>query len=460
MPVLVRTTQYTSKIDIAVALGMTGSALALLAGEAQGFALNATTPGGALAVIDTGTPANNKNDVLLNSSNLIQSGTSPKVVVWNDGTLHTIGIGLFAQQFDGTRFGLLVEPAATNLVLHSQALDNAVWAKSNATITADAVTAPDGTLTADSLVEDTSTTSHLMNQAITVVASTDYTLSLYIRAGTGSARNLEFGVGGGGNGVFSGIFDPNTGTFDGPAGSFGGATVYPQTATLVGLGWYRLTIGFQLTTTTAAPYISLQEPPATQVYLGDGVSNLPPWGWQLELGRVATSYIVTGATAVTRTADIISCATSTYPHSATEGTFIFWVGSREINEATANRLFALNDGTANEEISLVKVIGDAPDSFGLNVIDGGVGQVVATVTKAGSVSLAGNKVACVYKLNDCAILAAGGSEVGDATATMPTVTAFNLGHDLVAGRQLNGYIYQMTYVPRRMTTVEMQTRTV
>jgi hypothetical protein len=56
-------------------------ALGLLDNETNGFAIDATTAdGGTVAVIDVGTPANDLSDVILNASNLVQSGTSPKQV--------------------------------------------------------------------------------------------------------------------------------------------------------------------------------------------------------------------------------------------------------------------------------------------------------------------------------------------------------------------------------------------
>jgi hypothetical protein len=59
------------------------SALALLTGEADGFAIEAEAYPETVAVKDTGTPANNLNDVAFGVSNLVQSGTSPKLVHWN-----------------------------------------------------------------------------------------------------------------------------------------------------------------------------------------------------------------------------------------------------------------------------------------------------------------------------------------------------------------------------------------
>jgi hypothetical protein len=55
-----------------------------------------------------------------------------------------------------------------NLFARSQEFDDAVWTKGNATITADATTAPDGTLTADKLIESATSGTHYIQQNVGV----------------------------------------------------------------------------------------------------------------------------------------------------------------------------------------------------------------------------------------------------------------------------------------------------
>jgi hypothetical protein len=55
-------------------------ALGLLSGESDGFAIDSTTYPPTVAVKDTGTPANDLNNVDFGISNIVQSGTSPKMV--------------------------------------------------------------------------------------------------------------------------------------------------------------------------------------------------------------------------------------------------------------------------------------------------------------------------------------------------------------------------------------------
>ena len=77
---------------------------------------------------------------------------STKYVLGSGGTLVPVATDEPAFEFnaDGTYKGLLVEPAATNLCLQSEDITT-TWSFSDATRTADAITAPDGNTTADEL---------------------------------------------------------------------------------------------------------------------------------------------------------------------------------------------------------------------------------------------------------------------------------------------------------------------
>jgi hypothetical protein len=72
------------------------------------------------------------------------------------------------------------------------------------------------------------------------------------------------------------------------------------------------------------------------------------------------------------------------------------------------------------------------------------------------VSTSGNKVSLSWAANDFSILADGGTEVNDTSATLPTVTRLRLGaSDATASRELNGHIYSLSYFPLNKTEAEM-----
>ena len=71
----------------------------------------------------------------------------------------------------------------TNLLTNAQDFTNAAWTKTNLTATADTTAAPDGTVTADSLIPSASnSTDHSVKQTKTVVNGTGYTVRVAVKA--------------------------------------------------------------------------------------------------------------------------------------------------------------------------------------------------------------------------------------------------------------------------------------
>lgn len=72
--------------------------------------------------------------------------------------------------------------SSVNLLTSSRELDNAVWGKQNSTVTPDVITAPDGTLTPDLLVEETNFGSHSCRQSVPLESGKTYKFSIYVKA--------------------------------------------------------------------------------------------------------------------------------------------------------------------------------------------------------------------------------------------------------------------------------------
>jgi hypothetical protein len=84
----------------------------------------------------------------------------------------------------------LVELVPYNLLQYSEDFTNAAWGKVNATITANATTAPDGTLTADKFE---SVSSSPESQFFQTINSPSNTISLYAKAGNINTLNIWIG---------------------------------------------------------------------------------------------------------------------------------------------------------------------------------------------------------------------------------------------------------------------------
>lgn len=164
-----------------------------------------------------------------------------------------------------------------NRLLWSEQFDNAAWTKSNATVTANATTAPDGTSTADKLVENNLLADHTIYQLLTLIKGVQYSFSFYAKAAERPGIRLErylstLGI------FFVATFDLSNGTFS-TTGAVDSASIEN-----VGNGWYRCEIKITPDPTTATissgVRINLFDG-STDNYTGDGTSGIYLWGAQL-----------------------------------------------------------------------------------------------------------------------------------------------------------------------------------
>jgi hypothetical protein len=423
----------------------TGAQL-LLYLEADGFALDATTDGGTVAVVDTATPANDLSNVSLDASNLANTSTSTKTVLWDDGLLRTSGSGAIHQQYDtaASQFGILVEPAATNLVLRSQELDNASWTLVGATVTADAATAPDGASTADKLVESSGGTNHNIRQSVTITSGATYTYSVFVKKAERTGAGISFVDSGFTAGIFA-TLNLTLGTIT-SASSFGGATYISSSITAIGSSdWFRVTLTGSIATTSALVVAALHNPIGTDTYSGDGTSGAYFWGAQLETGALATSYITTTAATVTRAADVISVDTDTFPWSDTTGTI--YLDYKPFNVAAGTRYGWSAYLDASNFISLAGITANPT----MGNTTGGSADVATDLGTL--VANTRTQITVGYGANDFDGSQDGAAATADSTATLTiNYDPLYIGTTGVTGSELHGYIYRMIFVPRQVET--------
>ncbi|ETD86688.1 phage head spike fiber domain-containing protein [Rhodobacter capsulatus] len=231
---------------------------------------------------------------------------SPATYVGADGLIMSAPVDQPRYDYSAGKRALLLEASSTNLLPNSAQFDAASWAKTRASVLANAALAPDGTMTADKLVEDTSNNSHFAARTGTQIAGgTAMVASIFAKAAerrwfalvTADSANLF-----------------RTTYFDLQTGMLGvvsqGAAGHVAQIVAAGNGWYRCSV---MQTQTAASgnfnfYPSVVSANGTTSYLGDGASGLYLWGAQLEVGAAVSSLIPTDAAAVTRAADLASVA--------------------------------------------------------------------------------------------------------------------------------------------------------
>jgi hypothetical protein len=188
--------------------------------------------------------------------------------------------------------GLAIEPARTNLALRSQEMATSPWITLNATVTADAVAAPDGTTTADKIVETTANGAHGIYQTCATTAGQPYTQSCFAKA----AERTFLVMTEGNNVTSTAVFNLSTGVVSSVTGNGS-----PSAAIVaLGDGWYWCSLTFTPIAATANLQIRASNAASSGGYTGTAGSGIYAWGAQFELGSYASSGIPTTAASVTR----------------------------------------------------------------------------------------------------------------------------------------------------------------
>jgi hypothetical protein len=216
------------------------------------------------------------------------------------GTMQTAAINAVRinyEPFTKEFRGVLIENAATNLLTYSEQFDNAAWVKTQSSITTNTIIAPNGTLTADKLIENTTNNSHIVGRyGITVPSASTVAFSVYVKAAERTEVAFILGDGTTNPQVIFDLFSGYIVTSD------AGITSSISNA---GNGWYRCSVGRNITGTISDVQIRTSVA-GNSFYNGNGTSGIFIWGAQLEVGSTPTSYIPTVASQVTRAADIIT----------------------------------------------------------------------------------------------------------------------------------------------------------
>ena len=325
--------------------------------------------------------------------------------------------------------GLLIEEQRTNLARYSEQFSDAAWSKfATATVTANTSTAPDGTTTADTLNMPASG-DRINLSAIAITGGTTYTASLWL-SGSGT-------------------------TFISLA-SLGGTYIFAaQQITLTATPTrYTVSLVTNANNTSVFPIIGRYN---GAVGAGTATSAVI-WGYQLEAGSFATSYIPTVASQVTRSADVAAMTGTNFSswYNQTEGTVLAAFDAYAPNVADGfGRVYQIDDATNNNAVALLKNNGSGSQFFGYVAVSG-AGQ--ATLFTSAISANTPAKVATAYKLNDFGQATNGGTLATDASGTIPTVTQMRIGSTSGVAC-LNGHIRSLAYYNTRLSNATIQALT-
>ncbi len=399
-------------------------------------------------------------DVLIWGAQLEQSSTVGEYIP----TTSTINS---APRFDhnpttGESLGLLVEEQRTNLLLRSEEFDNASWDLAAGTRSANAATAPTGTLTADKLIAATSpgTTGQLF-QAVTITSGATVTGSLFVK--DGGFDRLEIVLLSNNNTTPCGraTFNPISGAITTAASTANGGTNVSANVVAYTNGWYRLNVTVTYPAVTAAGMRILVF--NSDGAVGDGTKGVFLWGAQLEAGAFPTSYIPTTTAAATRSADVASISGSNFSswYNGLQGT-MFASGFVEGRGAGSfSRLFALAGANAGtDEVSMYTRVNIDPGTNGRIFGAATVSSVLTGDVQPPNGASAGNYVsALAYKENDFALASNGLGPTTDTSGSLPTCEKLLIYGQARFQNMPYGSIKRFTYWPQRLANNVLQTIT-
>jgi hypothetical protein len=378
--------------------------------------------------------------------------------VGSDGLIQTAATNIPRFDHDPVTLasrGLLIEESRTNLLVRSEEFNDAAWIKVNTSVTANSVTSPRGTLTADTLVRS-GTSIALLASADLVAGAVSLTSSIYAKAGTQNFLVAQVNINNGTSASFI-TFDLTNGTV-GTRQDLINSIAFTAVATNVGNGWYRCSVTFTGGSTNSTVLFGA----ASNANNRDGTNGgtIFIWGAQLEAGSFATSYIPTTTGSVVRSADVCSISGGNFNnfYNQSEGTLFADITPQSIAQLAT--VLAVNSGSSQNQHGIYKT-NAAFAAAGLrwgatSVLTGFVTQ--AAIVTGTDVAISRSKLSYAYKLDDFSFAYAGTIVGTDTSGTLPSPTTMQIGNR-DGTLQINGHLASIRYYKKRLPNAKLQALT-
>ena len=311
----------------------------------------------------------------------------------SSGLIESVASGLPRINFLGGTGKILLEPATTNTATYSNDFSQGdIFGGSGnpsltgAVLSANQGTAPDGTNTAQKLIDnnDGSSGSVAINFFSTNISSgTDSTFSVFAKKNGANVLRINmtgFDIG------RAAFFDLANGTKSGTTQS---------TIEDYGNGWYRCSVTMNTTTDLVGACLFNVCSDSNQTSVTrDGTQSILLWGMQAEEQSVPTSYLPTSGSSVTRNKDEADTSGDTSIINSTEG--VLYCEIAALDDSTTGREIQISDGSVNNRVSMF--LGGASNRIRGQVQVGGT-SVFNSFTSDFDVKNF-NKIAVKYKAQD------------------------------------------------------------
>lgn len=312
----------------------------------------------------------------------------------NDSVLYRVGAN--DRRFQNGRF--FCETSGTDQARYSEQLDAASWVKTNCTITANTTTAPDGSLTADTIV----TTS---GGVATSVALTS--------VGTPAAwSSFQFWV----------RTDESSFT-----GSYTYAGTSSVSADFIATNtWQRIS---NLTSSTTAPTLTIR--PHDGAGTGTAGRTMQVWGGYLQSSATTGSYFTIEGISVTRAADSLTYAAGAWDTRLATANYQFEYVPDNASSATAAVADLLSFGGGNDRIAM-------SNADSIQVIVGGVTYAASSVLTWNRDSVLTITVRPVTGVCTVSGALTGNGNFGSTPWAWPTAVTLRVGGRVSSTAEMNG----------------------
>ncbi len=384
-------------------------------------------------------PLNNNLNIDIGVGSSVFSRASTGTYIGVDGLLKVAAI-------DEPRFeanGLLIEGASTNLLLRSEELDNGAWTLSGTpVIVADAIDAPDGATTAETLEDDDAGVSERIDQSITVADDSNiHSVSIFLKRLTPQPDFTTIKISySGGSTVAAAVrlswATESTSTIEG----------IPLNTKLKALsdGWFRLSFGLA-NNTSGNTVLTIN------IFIaGVAVSNvgkIGAWGAQIEKLPFTSSYIPTVGATVTRLVDIFSVdIANNIGLQANAGTILCDVAIN--GKASLNIAFDITGETSRTILPHNSFVNDLPTAIWGGAEIAGSAIAIGDVVRYGVVHNGAGGIS--FWQNGTKNSSTSGSDVSDALGTL-----LNIGVSASGTTHLWGNISGVRILKRGFIDQEM-----
>ena len=221
----------------------------------------------------------------------------------------------------------------------------------------------------------------------------------------------------------------------------------------LGSGWYRCSITYTTTGTTAKGRLYLADSDNSQSYQGNGTSGLYIWGAQLEAGSYATSYIPTSGSTVTRNQDIFTRDGIGSLINSTEGVLFLEIAAF-VNDSSS-RYIGLTDGNSNNRVVILYYSNN--DRIRVLLSSGGTKYFDEYYTVTSLVDF--HKVAVKWKANEFALWIDGFERATETAYSFVPIGLNTLALDQAGSNNFFGKVKQLQVYDTALTDEQLEALT-